>query len=32
MVIMNKEVLASVIGPTGAEHRRLAYGVMEEAL
>jgi len=32
VVIMNEEVLASVIGPTGAEHRRLAYRVMEEAL
>lgn len=27
-----EEVLASIIGPTGAEHRRLAYRVMEEAL
>jgi len=32
VVIMDEEVLASVIGPTGAEHRRLAYRVMEEAL
>lgn len=32
VVIMNEEVLASIIGPTGAEHRRLAYRVMEQAL
>ncbi|MEW6034450.1 MAG: acyl-CoA dehydratase activase [Chloroflexota bacterium] len=32
VVIMNEEVLASVVGPTGAEHRRLANRVMEEAL
>jgi predicted CoA-substrate-specific enzyme activase len=32
VVIMDEEVLASIIGPTGAEHRRLAYRVMEEAL
>jgi predicted CoA-substrate-specific enzyme activase len=32
VVIMDEEVLAFVIGPTGAEHRRLAYRVMEEAL
>jgi len=29
---MDEVVLASVIGPTGAEHRRLANKVMEEAL
>jgi predicted CoA-substrate-specific enzyme activase len=32
VVIMNRIVLASVIGPTGPEHRRLANQVMEEAL
>jgi len=32
VVTMNEEVLASIIGPTGAQHRRLAYRVMEEAL
>ena len=32
VVIMNQEVLASVIGPTGPEHRKLANRVMEEAL
>jgi len=32
VVIMNGEVLASVIGPTGPEHRKLANRVMEEAL
>ncbi len=32
VVIMDEVVLASVIGPTGAEHRRLANKVMEEAL
>ena len=32
VVIMDEEVIASIIGPTGAEHRRLAYRVMEEAL
>jgi predicted CoA-substrate-specific enzyme activase len=31
-VIMNGEILASVIGPTGPEHRKLANRVMEEAL
>jgi predicted CoA-substrate-specific enzyme activase len=32
VVIMNEVVLASVIGPTGPEHRKLANRVMEEAL
>lgn len=32
VVIKNEQILSSVIGPTGAEHRRLAYRVMEEAL
>jgi len=32
VVIFDEVVLASVIGPTGAEHRRLANKVMEEAL
>jgi predicted CoA-substrate-specific enzyme activase len=32
VAIMNGEVLASVIGPTGPEHRKLANRVMEEAL
>ncbi|RLC71664.1 MAG: 2-hydroxyglutaryl-CoA dehydratase [Chloroflexi bacterium] len=32
VVILDEVVLASVIGPTGAEHRRLANKVMEEAL
>jgi predicted CoA-substrate-specific enzyme activase len=32
VVIMDGEVLASVIGPTGPEHRKLANRVMEEAL
>ncbi len=32
VVIMNQAVLASVIGPTGPEHRKLANRVMEEAL
>ena len=33
VVIMNEErILTSIIGPTGAEHRRLANMVMEEAL
>ena len=32
VVIMNNAVLASVIGPTGPEHRKLANRVMEEAL
>jgi predicted CoA-substrate-specific enzyme activase len=31
-VIMNQATLASVIGPTGPEHRKLANRVMEEAL
>jgi predicted CoA-substrate-specific enzyme activase len=31
-VIMNGGILASVIGPTGPEHRKLANRVMEEAL
>jgi predicted CoA-substrate-specific enzyme activase len=32
VVIMNRSTLASVIGPTGPEHRKLANRVMEEAL
>jgi activator of 2-hydroxyglutaryl-CoA dehydratase len=32
VVIMDDSVLASVIGPTGPEHRKLANHVMEEAL
>ncbi len=32
VVIMNEGVVASVIGPTGPEHRALANRVMEEAL
>jgi len=32
VVIMNQATLASVIGPTGPEHRKLANQVMEEAL
>jgi predicted CoA-substrate-specific enzyme activase len=32
VVIMNQAILASVIGPTGPEHRKLANRVMEEAL
>jgi predicted CoA-substrate-specific enzyme activase len=32
VVIMNQAGLASVIGPTGPEHRKLANRVMEEAL
>ena len=32
VVIMNGEIMASVIGPTGPEHRKLANRVMEEAL
>jgi predicted CoA-substrate-specific enzyme activase len=32
VVIMNQAMLASVIGPTGPEHRKLANRVMEEAL
>ena len=31
-VIIGKEILASVVGPTGPEHRRLANRVMEQAL
>jgi len=31
-VILQREIIASVIGPTGPEHRRLANKVMEEAL
>ena len=31
-VILDREIIASVIGPTGPEHRRLAGQVMEEAL
>ena len=32
VVIMDEAVIASVIGPTGPEHRKLANRVMEEAL
>ena len=32
VVLMNRAILASVIGPTGPEHRKLANRVMEEAL
>jgi (R)-2-hydroxyacyl-CoA dehydratese activating ATPase len=32
VAIMGEDLAASVIGPTGAEHRRLAHKVMEEAL
>ena len=32
VVIMDEKVIAKVIGPTGAEHRRLANEVMEDAL
>ena len=32
VVIMNQAILASVIGPTGPEHRKLANKVMEQAL
>ncbi|MBI4294750.1 MAG: 2-hydroxyglutaryl-CoA dehydratase [Chloroflexi bacterium] len=32
VVIMNHNVMATIIGPTGAEHRRLANRVMEQAL
>ena len=32
IVIMDDEINSQVIGPTGAEHRRLANKVMEEAL
>ena len=31
-VILNKKIIASIIGPTGPEQRRLANKVMEEAL
>lgn len=31
-VIIGDSIVSSLIGPTGAEHRRLAYMVMEEAL
>jgi predicted CoA-substrate-specific enzyme activase len=32
VVIMDEEVIASIVGPTGPEHRRLANQVMAEAL
>jgi predicted CoA-substrate-specific enzyme activase len=32
VVIMNRAIVASVIGPTGPEHRKLANKVMDEAL
>ncbi|NWF93498.1 MAG: 2-hydroxyglutaryl-CoA dehydratase [Syntrophaceae bacterium] len=32
VVILNQGIVASVIGPTGPEHRRLANRVMDEAL
>ena len=32
VVIINDNILASVVGPTGPEHRKLAHKVMEEAL
>ena len=32
VVIINETILASVVGPTGPEHRKLANRVMEEAL
>jgi predicted CoA-substrate-specific enzyme activase len=32
VVILNNGIIASIIGPTGPEHRRLANQVMEEAL
>jgi len=32
VVILDKEIIASIVGPTGPEHRRLANKVMEEAL
>ena len=32
VVILNPEIIASIIGPTGPEQRRLANKVMEEAL
>jgi len=32
VVLLDKEIMASIIGPTGAEHRQLANKVMEQAL
>jgi predicted CoA-substrate-specific enzyme activase len=32
VVILNEGIIASIIGPTGPEHRRLANQVMDEAL
>ena len=32
VVVLGDDILSSVIGPTGAEHRKLAYRVVEEAL
>jgi len=32
VVIMDKEIISSIIGPTGPEQRRLANKVMEKAL
>ena len=32
VVIVGDEIAASIIGPTGPEHRKLANKVMEEAL
>jgi predicted CoA-substrate-specific enzyme activase len=32
VVIMDEEIIASIVGPTGPEHRRLADQVMTEAL
>jgi len=32
VVVLGDGILSSVIGPTGAEHRRLAYKVVEEAM
>jgi predicted CoA-substrate-specific enzyme activase len=32
VVLQDKEISAAIIGPTGAEHRRLANKVMEQAL
>jgi predicted CoA-substrate-specific enzyme activase len=32
VVIINSDSMWAVVGPTGAEHRRLAYRVMEKAL
>ena len=32
VVIMNKGIISSIIGPTGPEQRRLANKVMEKAL